>query len=73
MTNATKWCHATIPAYTPSKKKCKQWIKTSGLYSLTTAWLDPASLAGTKGILVSFFSYTALTDMFKFSAWSCLS
>jgi len=34
--------------------------------------LFPTSLAVTKGILVSFYYCTALTDMFKFSALSCL-
>ena len=31
--------------------------------------LVPASLAVTKGILVSFYYYAALTDMFKLSAY----
>ena len=36
--------------------------------NLTYALL-PASLAVTKGILVSFYYYAAPTDMFKFSAY----
>ncbi len=33
----------------------------------------PSSLAATKGILVSFFFYTALTNMLKFSAFPRLA
>ena len=35
--------------------------------------VHPCSLAATKGILVSFFFYTALTNMFKFSAFPRLA
>ena len=35
--------------------------------------LFPTSLAVTEGILVSFFFCAALTDMFKFSAYTRLS
>lgn len=37
------------------------------------ASIHPASLAVTKGILVSFYYYAALSDMFKFSAYPRLS
>ena len=37
------------------------------------ALVFPTSLAVTKGILVSFFCFAALTDMFKFSAYTRLS
>lgn len=41
--------------------------------SLNNILLFPTSLAVTEGILVSFFFYAALTDMFKFSAYPYLS
>lgn len=35
--------------------------------------LFPYSFAITKGIPVGFYFYSALTDMFKFSAYPCLN
>jgi len=45
--------------------------RTECLFNLLLVF--PTSLAVTKGILVSFCCFAALTDMFKFSAYTRLS
>ena len=79
--NIICWCHATIPFHQNHVRRQwgKIWIIPTGLYdwvyksTLETQLWYPCSLAASKGILVSFFFYAALTNMLKFSAYPCLS
>jgi len=64
-------------------KKCVKEVKRNGFYrwayaskciaTLRLLLVFPTSLTVTEGILVSFCCFAALTDMFKFSAYTRLS